>query len=379
MVLGALLDAGVPLDALTRELARLPLKGYRLGAEPAQRGMLHGTRALVEVEEAATPRSLEQILELIASSDLPQPVKEQGSHIFQRLAQAEARVHRQPVSEVHLHEVGAVDALVDVMGAVIGLHILGVARLFSSPLPGGSGTVTSQHGILPLPAPAAIELIRDAGAPLRATADPSLGELVTPTGAAIVTTLASFEEPTLWLQAVGYGAGSRDLPGRSNMLRLWVGEEVSAAEAGVLLIETNIDDMSPQLLGHVQERLFELGARDVWFTPIQMKKNRPAVMLSLLADAGAESRLVETLLRETSTLGMRLQRVRRYEADREVVVIDSSLGPVAVKVKRLGGAILGLAPEYEDCRRLAREHHLPLQQVYRTVESEAREKLLNAD
>ena len=375
MILGALLDAGLPLDMLTAELAKLPLTGYRLSAQPVRRGIITGTQVEVFSEGSAQERrNLEEILNLIERSGLTKGVKERSALIFERLATAEAKVHRLPIEEVHFHEVGAIDAIVDVVGAVLGLDLLGIEALFSSPLPSGSGTVQTEQGILPIPAPATLELIAMAGAPIRPTPTPGM-ELVTPTGAAIVTTLASFESPIFSLERIGYGVGARDLPTIPNVLPLWIGEKM-AKEHPLLLLETNIDDMSPELHGHVLERLFEQGALDVWFTPIQMKKNRPAVMLSVIAPSEVEGKIVEAILRETSTLGLRVQRIERHEAEREIVFLDSSLGKVMVKVKLLQGTRVALSPEFEDCRRLAQEHNLPLQEVYRIVTAEASAQLL---
>jgi len=375
MILGALLDAGLPLDMLTAELAKLPLTGYRLSAQPVRRGIITGTQVEVFSEGSAQERrNLEEILNLIERSGLTQRVKKRSALIFERLATAEAKVHRLPIEEVHFHEVGAVDAIVDVVGAVLGLDLLGIEALFSSPLPSGSGTVQTEQGVLPVPAPATLELIAMAGAPIRPSPSPGM-ELVTPTGAAIVTTLASFESPIFSLERIGYGVGFRDLPTIPNVLPLWIGEKM-VEERQLLLLETNIDDMSPELHGHVLERLFEQGALDVWFTPIQMKKNRPAVMLSVIAPSEVEGKMVEAILRETSTLGLRVNRIERHEAEREIVLFDSSLGKVMVKVKLLHGARIALSLEFEDCRRLAQEHNLPLQEVYRIVTAEASTQLL---
>lgn len=376
MILGALVDAGLPLEELAAALRKLPIEGYRLTAEKVRRGVIMATKVHVNIEAAQEPphRSLESILDIIAASALPEKVKERGTAIFQRLAAAEARVHGKKLDEVHFHEVGAIDAIVDIMGAVIGLNILGAEAVYSSPLPSGSGTVDTAHGILPIPAPATLELIAMAGAPVRPT--PSLPfEFVTPTGAAILTTLATFQQPALSLEKVGYGAGSRDIPGVPNVLRLWLGQSHNEIREGLLLFETNIDDMSPELCGYVMERLFAGGALDVWFTPIQMKKNRPAVMLSALAPREVEQSIVEVILAETSTLGVRVQPVHRHETARESLEFESSLGRVSVKLKRSGGLIMGIAPEFEDCRRIARERHLPLQQVYRIVAAEAEARL----
>ena len=376
MILGALLDCGLSLDLLTAELAKLPLTGYRIKAQPARRGIITGTQVTVTLEEnAPEQRNLKEILNLVERSTLSEKAKERSALIFERLAKAEAKVHRLPVDEVHFHEVGAIDAIVDVVGTAIGLELLGIEALFCSPLPSGSGTAETHQGIIPVPAPATLELVASSGAPIRPTPSPELGELVTPTGAAIVTTLASFDSPTFSLHRIGYGVGARDLATIPNVLPLWLGE-MTEEERQLMLFETNIDDMSPELYGYVLERLFERGAVDVWFTPIQMKKNRPAVMLSVLASAEVEGQIVETIMRETSTLGVRVQRMARHESAREIVQFDSSLGQVMVKVKLLHGVRIALSPEFEDCRRLAQKHGLPLQEVYRIITAEASAQLL---
>jgi len=375
MLLGALLDAGLQQAALEGELARLKLRGYRLEVSKVGRAGLAATRVeVVPVGEPPPHRRLPDVLSVIEGSDLPATDRERGSLVFRRLAEAEGRVHGQAPDEVEFHEVGAVDTLVDVMGAVAGLRLLEVGELYCSPLPAGGGPPVAggAHGVLPVPAPATLELLARAGAPLTSPAGEPAFELVTPTGAAIVTTLARFERPAMRVTGVGYGAGARDLPGRPNVLRLWLGEPIAEQRRSMLLIETNIDDMSPELFGYVQERLFEAGAADVWFVPIQMKKNRPATLLAVLCPHDREEAVVGLLLRETTTLGVRISEVGRREAGRENLEFESSLGPAAVKVKRLEGEEPQVAPEYEACRRLALQHRLPLAEVYRVVAEEAR-------
>jgi uncharacterized protein (TIGR00299 family) protein len=371
MILAALVDAGLPLASLRTELARLPLTGYRLSARKVRRAGLAASQVRVTVAEKQTPRRLADILSIIGSSSLPPTDKEKGVAIFRRLAQAEARVHGLPLAKTHLHEVGAVDAIVDVMGAVAGLRLLAVEELFASALALGSGTTGSAGNALPLPAPATLELVASAKAPTVARQGGEDQELLTPTGAAIITTLARFQRPAMKVESTGYGAGSRDIPGWPNVLRLWLGTTVEEAGQVMLLAETNIDDMSPEILGYVQERLFASGAADVWLTPIQMKKGRPGVVLSVLCPVEAENAIVSLLLRETSTLGVRLREVRRQEAEREVLEFESSLGPAVVKVKRLPGEAPQAAPEYEVCRRLAEASGRPLAEVYRIVQGEA--------
>jgi hypothetical protein len=374
MLLGAIVDAGLPLDALTGELAKLKVEGYSLRAEKTQRADLAATKLTVDLQPSALSfPHLSDLLGAVDASDLPPADKEKASAVFQRLAEAEAQVHGVDAASVVLHELGSLDTLIDVVGAVAGLRLLGVEQLFASPLPLGRGEVEGAHGVLPLPAPATLALLAAVNAPV-SEADLS-GELVTPTGAALVATLARFERPAMTLDKVGCGAGSRNPAGRPNVLRLWLGEELAASRNAVLLVETNIDDMSAELLGYVQERLFAAGAADVWFTPIFMKKNRPATMLSLLCAVEREETVVRVLLEETSTLGVRVREVRRHEAQRETFEFESSLGPACVKVKRLPGKKAQVSPEYEACRQLALERDLPLAEVYRTVEAEARSRL----
>ncbi len=375
MLLGSMLDAGLPLDDLRAALSGLPIDGWSLSATKVKRAGIAATHAVVDVSDEQPARALEDILRIVAEARLPDADKERGAAIFRRLAEAEAKVHGDAVESVHLHDVGAVDAIVDVIGAVAGLRMLGAERVYCSSLPLGSGEVRGPHGVLPVPAPATLELVSSAGAPIRATEAP--GELVTPTGAAIVTTLATFERPEMTVEQVGYGAGTRDPEGRPNVLRLWLGE----ADAGrgtrpMLLLETNIDDMTPEMLAYAQAKLVAEGAADAWLSPVTMKKGRAAVVLSVLCHEADEERIVRLLLHETSTLGVRVRPVHRWEADREVLDFESSLGPAAVKVKRLPGEPPRFAPEYEACRALAESSGMPIAAVYRIVEREAEERFM---
>ncbi len=377
MLLGALLHAGAPLQGMRGELGRLPLTGYSLEAAGVTRAGLAATQAEVRLGEPQQPRpdgrpsgrTLVEVADIIERSSLPESDREKGTSVFRRLAEAEAAAHGETVETVHLHDVGAVDAIVDVMGTIAGLRLLGVVELYCSPLPAGAGEVEGRHGVLPVPAPATLELLARASAPLRA-AFAEEGELVTPTGAAIVTTLARFERPEMTLERIGYGAGSRDLPQRPNVLRLWLGEAVNAATRPMVLLETNIDDMTGEMLGYALERLLAAGAADAWLTPVQMKKNRPGVVLSAICTEAEEAALAGLILRETSTLGLRVRPVHRWEAEREALQFESSLGPAAVKVKRLPGEPPRVAPEYEACHRLAEASGLPLADVYRIVRAE---------
>ena len=382
MILGAVVDAGAPFDRLRAELSKLDVKGFAISHRTGQRGGVRGTVVAVDQDEdAGRPFGWHDFVRIVEKSALPAKVVECACAVFRRMAEAEAVVHGTTPEDARFHELGELDTLVDVVGSVVGLELLGVERLYASPLPSGSGLTKSAHGVLPIPAPATAALCAIARAPVvpppGGAAD--AGEMVTPTGAAILTTLATFRQPSMNLERVGYGLGSRESRHYPNVLALWLGEETGVAyTTDLTMIETNVDDMSGELLAYVQERLFELGARDVWFTPIQMKKNRPATMISAIVPSDLEPRAISLVLKETSTLGVRVRPLARYEADRESIQIDTSLGRVAVKVKRLEGKRVGVSPEYEDCRRLALERGLPLQEVYRTVRREAEEELLQS-
>jgi hypothetical protein len=377
MLLGAILDAGVPFEDLRAELRRLPLDQYQLSAQRVTRAGIAATHVTVDVPAGLPPRTLAEVSEIISASSLPEADREQANAVFHCLAEAEAAVHGETVETVHLHDVGAVDAIVDVVGAIVGLRMLGAERVFCSPIPLGDGETGGPHGRLPVPAPATLEIVSRGRVPVRASTGVT-GELTTPTGAAIVATLATFERPGMTVERVGYGAGTRDPEGRPNVLRLWLGEGEPVAARTTLLIETNIDDMTGEMLAYVQEKLLAAGAADAWFTPIQMKKSRPAVTLSVICSEAQEETIARLLLRETSTLGVRVRPIHRWEAEREVIEFESSLGPAAVKIKRLPGEPPRAAPEFEACKALAEKTGLPIAEVYRIVQSEAEARLASS-
>ncbi len=373
MILGALVDAGLEVERLKAELAHLPLSGYALNAETVQRRGLRGTHVEVEVSEEGVERHLHEIEEIIEGSDLPEKVKAQSLAIFRRLAEAEARVHGISMEKVHFHEVGAVDAIVDVAGAVVGLWLLGVERVYASPVHVGRGTLRCAHGMLPVPAPATQELLR--GVPIYGRDVDA--ELVTPTGAAILTTLV--EEfgsvPPMKTEQIGYGAGTRYLP-LPNLLRVSIGETTEKIEGYeediVTVIETNIDDMNPQWYEHVMGRLFDAGALDVFLTPIQMKRNRPGVQLSVIATAERVPDMLEVMFAETTTIGVRTCPMRRWKLGRECVVVETRYGPIGAKVARRGEAVMNVAPEYRECQRVAEEQGVPLKEVFQLAQEAAR-------
>ncbi len=363
MTLGALVDAGVPIDLLRSELAKLGLGGYELRSEKVRRSGLAATKVDVVLgNQEQPPRRLADIRDLVNGSALSPAVKQKSLNIFRRLAEAEAAVHGTTIDHVHFHEVGAVDAIVDIVGSVIGLEHLGAVEIMASPVNVGSGTVHASHGRLPVPAPATAELLR--GVPLYSSSVTL--ELTTPTGAAILSTLCSTFGPLphLRIDRIAYGAGGRDIPGHPNVLRIMIGALAQAdADDASVLIETNIDDMNPQIYGHLIELLMAQGAQDAYLTPIIMKKGRPAIMLSVLTDRGASSRLLDTVFRETTSIGARIQEVGRKKLGRETREVGTRYGTVRVKVSTRDGEVLTVTPEYEDCKRLAEEKQVPLKQV----------------
>jgi uncharacterized protein (TIGR00299 family) protein len=316
-------------------------------------------------------RHLAEIKALIESSALPEKVKITSLDIFRHLAEAEAHVHGTSIEEVHFHEVGAIDSLIDIVGAAIGLDYLAIGRVYASALPLGSGQVQTRHGPLPIPAPATLELMRQSH--MKVVASTAQSELVTPTGAAILASLATFKTPDMTIETVGIGAGRKDFAW-PNILRLIIGEESDPDRKAsddqkdrMVQIETNIDDMNPQMFGHVLNKLFSIGALDVYFTPIYMKKNRPATMLSIIARHQDEENLAKVLLEETTTFGMRVMPIYRYEANRSIVKVQTVYGEISVKVKIINGKTHQAAPEYEDCYRLSQDQQVPLIRVYQAA------------
>ena len=388
MLLGALVDAGLPLEFLRDELAKLPLGGYSIDAAEETRCEMRGTHLKVRLEEP-TRHSPATLLEAVTSSTLDDPVKEKALRVLRALWRAEARVHGEPEASLELEELGSVDTLVDVVGVCTGLRELGVAAVFAAPLVLGEASPPRRPGGYSNPAPATLELIAASGAPVAAdsAAHAGAGELTTPTGAALITALSEFRRPAFSVQNVGVGLGTKDPPGFANALRVWLGETEQAPSsdkrkpdifqpASVVLLETNLDDAPGLVLGHTQERLFALGALDVWYTAVQMKKNRPGAVLSVLVPPRLEQAAVELILKETPTLGIRSRLVDRYVADRRSVTVETAYGPVSVKVKSLEGCPVGAAPEPDDCRRIAMETGLPFQEVYQRVAEDARRQIL---
>lgn len=365
MTLGALVDAGLSADVLRSDLRALQVPGWELTTEKVWKNGMSATYVRVKTEDQQKHRSLSTILEILQNSKLAPSVRERASAIFQKLGEGEAHVHDAPLEKVHFHEVGAVDAIVDIVGACIGFHALGIERFSCSPLNVGGGTAKMAHGVLPVPAPATARLLQ--GMPTFSNGVQR--ELVTPTGAAIVATLCdSFgPQPPMTVSAIGYGAGTADLEGQPNVLRIMIGESAEksahALDEEISIIEANLDDMNPQIYGYVVEKALLAGALDVYTTALQMKKNRPGTLLTILCRPPDAEALMSLIFAETTTFGIRTQRAQRRALQREWVNVSTSFGNVRIKLSRSNGHILHAAPEYDDCRKLAVEKQVPLQQV----------------
>ncbi|RKU18643.1 nickel pincer cofactor biosynthesis protein LarC [Candidatus Poribacteria bacterium] len=412
MTLGALVDVGVPPEILTEGLSTLKLDAeFSLHFKKATKHGISGTRAIVEVHPAHTPhadshhehehdhehhahghthdhahehhnhegehdhgptRHLSDIFKLLDDSDLDPEIRDTAKRVFDRLAEAEAKVHNMSKADVHLHEVSGIDSIVDIVGSVIGLAYLDVDAVYASPLSLGRGFVRCAHGRMPVPVPGTMELLK--GVPIHQTDIPK--ELVTPTGAALITTLSQEfgVMPQMRLDQVGYGAGTRDLEQRPNLLRLCLGEKVSSSDSqtthhhaetdSVDIIETNVDDMSPEITGYVTAQLFEHGALDVFLTPIFMKKNRPATQITVLCPTPRRDKLIELLLTETTTFGVRLSSADRVKLRRDFIQVETRWGTIQAKRGYLNGILTKTVPEYEDCKRLAEQNNVPLRQIY---------------
>jgi uncharacterized protein (TIGR00299 family) protein len=372
MTLGALLDAGLPFEELKRALGSLAVPGYDISAARVLRAGVSATKFSV-TEHPSTDatthhhphRHLSAIFRLIDGSALSAPARDRAKAMFQRLAEVEASIHQMPVEKVHLHEVGALDSIIDIVGAVFALEWFGAARIVCSPLNVGGGTVNSAHGVFPVPAPATLKLL--GGAPVYSGAVQK--ELVTPTGALIATTYASSFGfiPPMTVQAIGYGAGDRDEASTPNVLRVLVGEEAEQSahtpHERVAVVECEIDDMNPQLFGVAMDRLYAAGALEVFYVPVQMKKNRPGTLLTVIAPPDRLPAMTDVVFRETTTIGLRHYEVDRECLRREIVPVETPIGPVRFKVAWRNGRVVNAVPEFEDCAKLASERNLPVKDV----------------
>ncbi|MDO8447115.1 MAG: nickel pincer cofactor biosynthesis protein LarC [Deltaproteobacteria bacterium] len=372
MIVGALLDAGVPFDWLRDELGKLPLNGYRLEVEDVKRGGIGGKRFRVIVEVEQSERKLGDIKKIIENSTLSDDVKDLSIKVFERLAEAEARVHRVGVDEIHFHEVGGIDSIIDIVSSSLSLSYLRIDRVYSSEVALSQGTVSCSHGLLPLPAPAVMELLT--GVPVYQAG--VRGELVTPTGAAFLSVVCEGFGAIrpMRLKSTGYGAGERENEGLPNLLRVMIGEEYESTGVkdidsnplevdSVMVIDANIDDMNPEIYGFVMDRLLDEGALDVSLTPVYMKKGRPGTLLKVICQVGKEREMADILLRETSTIGVRFYRTDRLKVCRESVEVQTRFGKVNVKVAKTPWNDKA-QPEYDDCRKLALEKGVPIREVY---------------
>ena len=369
MFLAALLDTGLDARRLLAELKKMRLGFYEFKLTRAVRGNLVGARVDIRIPGQQPHRKLADIEDLIGRTELAETVKEKALKVFRRLAEVEGKLHSQPPGEAHFHEVGAVDAIIDIVGACVGLELLEVSELVCSSLNVGGGRVEAEHGSLPVPAPATAELLKDI--PIYSSGIE--GELVTPTGAAIVSTLASGfgPMPPMKVERIGYGAGEKDFPTHANVARLFVGQSAevvkpqpgAAGDEVVSVIEANLDDMSPQLYGYFVEQALAAGALDVTCTAIQMKKNRPGFLVTILCTPEASDALAQLLFEETTTIGLRIHEARRKVLERELLSVETRFGAIRVKVAKREGKVVNVAPEYEDCQRLATENAAPLKEV----------------
>lgn len=379
MIMGSLLDAGLSLEHLRDQIKKLGLSHYDIGVEKVTKKGISGSQALVTIDQHHHDhhhRYLSHIKEIINNSTLSESVKEKSTAIFQRLAEAESEVHGFEVENVHFHEVGAMDAIIDVVGAVIGFNALGIKKIVCSPLHVGSGTVECAHGTLPVPAPATAELIK--GRPVYSTG--VKGELLTPTGAAILTTLSSEfgAMPPMSIKSIGYGAGTLE-PSIPNLLRVVIGEtddetmDYETEQAAVL--ETNIDDMNPQIYDYLIEKMLKMGAMDVFLTSVQMKKNRPGTLLTLVCAMDKVGLFSDFLLKETTTIGLRWRMENRIKAQRRIDTLETEHGSVRIKIAESAGKIINISHEYDDCKKLAVEKGIPLKLIMETAKSKILEKI----
>jgi pyridinium-3,5-bisthiocarboxylic acid mononucleotide nickel chelatase len=365
MALGALVDAGCPLDVLRAKLQGLQVPGWEISSEKVWKNGMAASYVRVKTQDTQTHRSLTTILEILEKSSLHARVKERASAIFTKLGEAEAAVHDVSMEKIHFHEVGAVDAIVDIVGACIGFEELGFEKFACSALNVGGGTAKMAHGILPVPAPATARLLM--GKPTYSNGVQK--ELVTPTGAAIVATLCDHfgPQPAMKVSAIGYGAGTADLESQPNVLRILVGEAADKAVDGhggtIRVLEANLDDMNPQIFGYLLERALAAGALDVFATPVQMKKSRPGTLVTILCKPEDEGKFQEMLFAETTTLGVRSHLVERRALPREFVKVTTRFGEVRMKISQVEGQVRHASPEFDDCRKLAEEKNVPLHEV----------------
>lgn len=366
MCLGAIVDLGCPLEAISSTLSSLQIPGFQLESERVSRGALSGTKVHVHVhEEHHVHRNLQDMLEIANRVAWPGQVQEQITAAFTALAKVEGHIHNKPFDQIHFHEVGSYDAVIDICGTFLGMHLLGIEKFICSKIHVGEGFVKTHHGLLPLPCPAAAQLLEG----FTAYSTGRTLEMVTPTGAAILNTLTTGSSvmPEMKIHKVGYGAGNRNEKDLPNLLRVFLGEDTVSSPLRTLIIETNIDDMNPEFFEPLMENLFQHGALDVTFTPIMMKKNRPATQLSVITTPALKDKLSRILLDNSSAIGLRYFECERFCLDREILTVETPWGKVKGKVSWGSGVKKRFAPEYEECKRIHREENIPIQQIYLTA------------
>jgi len=369
MTVGALLDAGLKIETLEKELNKLGLSGYQLEVNKVVKKGISATQFKVKIKEEGVERRFKDILDILEKSKLDEEIKKETEKIFFNIAQAESKIHRKDIDKIHFHEIGGLDSIIDITSAVIGIKTLGIEEIHSSALPVGKGFVKCAHGVIPVPAPATLELLKNI--PIYSGGIES--EMITPTGAGIIGTLAkSFgERPLMKIERIGYGAGEKEFT-IPNLLRVSIGEKILKVENlkdgyvsdEAILIETNIDDMNPEFYDYIMDQLFSQGALDVFLTPIQMKKNRPAHMLSIIVYEQNLKEILEVLFSESTTLGIRIREIKRLRLAQQNFIAETKYGKIKVKVGMFKGEIKNIAPEYEDCKKIAKQHKVPLKEVY---------------
>ena len=369
MTVGALLDAGLKIETLEKELKKLGLSGYQLEVKRVVKKGISATQFKVKIKEEGVERRFKDILTILEKSKLDEEIKKETKKIFFNIAQAESKIHQKDIDKIHFHEIGGLDSIIDITSAVIGIKTLGIEEIHSSALPVGKGFVKCAHGVIPVPAPATLELLKN----IPTYSGGIESEMITPTGAAIISTLAkSFgERPLMKIERIGYGAGEKEFT-IPNLLRVSIGEKILKDENlkdgyvsdEAVLIETNIDDMNPEFYDYIMEKLLSQGALDVFLTPIQMKKNRPAHMLSIILYEQNLKEILEVLFSESTTLGVRVREVKRLRLGQQNFIAETKYGKIRVKVGIFKGKIKNIAPEYEDCKKIAKLHKVPLKEVY---------------
>ena len=362
MFLGALIDTGINLEYLKKELKKLNLTGYEISAKKTDKNHITATKLTITVKEHQPHRHLKDINSIIDASTLDEDIKTTSKNIFHKLAKAESKIHNKDINCIHFHEVGALDSILDIVGATIALKKLNITKIYTSPLPLGTGFIKCAHGTIPLPAPATAELLK--GIPVYQTS--TKGELVTPTGAAIITTITNrfTQMPPMKLEQTGYGAGTRDYD-HPNLLRIFIGtEEEQYEQDTATIIETNIDDMNPEHYSHIIEKLLSAGALDAYLTNIHMKNTRPATKLTVIATPQTKNNLTDIIFKETTTFGIRTYPVQRKKLSAEKTIINTKYGPVTIKTGKSKDRIITISPEYKDCKKLADESNIPLKEIY---------------